>query len=575
MANTFTITRDTETKTFTIERGVGRDGSDASVTLANVRAAVPNMVEVASPANDDMIQRVGGSWVTRTIAQVRTALGLGTAAYTASTDYATAAQGSKADRAALVDIVNTFEQQIGFQQGIDDGTGSGGQNFIPSQAGTLINNNSTQIGSVKSSSFTAATNGIYTVTATATVTDPITPVEGQGFTVIVRNGTATVGGTAYATAGTIIRRIYHSGSYTNYVYKNLAQLPADLAATITAANSKATPVDADELPLADSAASFGLKKLTFANLWAWVQSKFAGASSKTTPIDADSFNIVDSADSNAAKRVTGTNLKAYLKTYLDTLYGLLGGNNTWSGTNAFSSTTRPTSSGTGTPASNSLMMLKDVEDNSLGQRIIVMPLNVVFPNTVVNSATVTTFPPSVLRLLTSNTTGSSALASANTLLGIRLNREIGLPSSYIQWSDRFRVSLSFSYFNPDANTIFRFQIGEDVFKTTVSDLDQKGIGLKLENNSLKVQTHNGSSLTVSSSIATLAAGSFYDILMDSDGSGNLLVYINDTLTTTITSTGVTGYSSLNGVAVNASVTNGAGTEFLDVRLNNSIKIKIL
>jgi len=320
MANTFTITRDTETKTFTIERGVGRDGSDASVTLANVRAAVPNMVEVASPANDDMIQRVGGSWVTRTIAQVRTALGLGSAAYTASTAYATAAQGAKADRAALVDIVNTFEQQIGFQQGIDDGTGGGGQNFIPSQAGTLINNNSDQIGSVKSSSFTAATNGIYTVTATATATDPITPVEGQGFTVIVRNGTATVGGTAYATAGTIIRRIYHSGSYTNYVYKDLAQLPADLAATITAATSKATPVDADELPLADSAASFGLKKLTWANL------------------------------------------KATAKTYFDTLYVALTGNQTVAGDKTFSGNTAMT--GNLTVDTNTLFV--DATNNRVG-----------------------------------------------------------------------------------------------------------------------------------------------------------------------------------------------------------------
>lgn len=37
-------------------------------------------------------------------------------------------------------------------------------------------------------------------------------------------------------------------------------------AMIHEATSKATPVDADELPLADSAATFGLKKLTWANL---------------------------------------------------------------------------------------------------------------------------------------------------------------------------------------------------------------------------------------------------------------------------------------------------------------------
>jgi len=44
------------------------------------------------------------------------------------------------------------------------------------------------------------------------------------------------------------------------------------------------------------------------------------ASAKTTPIDADSVPLVDSADSNALKKVTWANIKATLKTYCDTLY---------------------------------------------------------------------------------------------------------------------------------------------------------------------------------------------------------------------------------------------------------------
>ncbi|MBH0033052.1 MULTISPECIES: hypothetical protein [Gammaproteobacteria] len=44
-----------------------------------------------------------------------------------------------------------------------------------------------------------------------------------------------------------------------------------MAALIHAATSKATPVDADELGIVDSAASNVLKKLTFANLAAWVR----------------------------------------------------------------------------------------------------------------------------------------------------------------------------------------------------------------------------------------------------------------------------------------------------------------
>jgi hypothetical protein len=53
------------------------------------------------------------------------------------------------------------------------------------------------------------------VVASATFTDP-SPLEGKGFTVFIRNGTGTVGGTGYSVAGTQIRRIFHSGSWANY-----------------------------------------------------------------------------------------------------------------------------------------------------------------------------------------------------------------------------------------------------------------------------------------------------------------------------------------------------------------------
>lgn len=47
-----------------------------------------------------------------------------------------------------------------------------------------------------------------------------------------------------------------------------------VAGVTHAAASKSTPVDADELPLIDSAASWGLKKLTFANLKATLKTYF-------------------------------------------------------------------------------------------------------------------------------------------------------------------------------------------------------------------------------------------------------------------------------------------------------------
>lgn len=72
---------------------------------------------------------------------------------------------------------------------------------------------------VVSSNITAVADGDYINVANAAYGDP-TPFEGAKFRVTVRNGTATVGGTGYSTAGTVILRIFHSGSWANYVYSS-------------------------------------------------------------------------------------------------------------------------------------------------------------------------------------------------------------------------------------------------------------------------------------------------------------------------------------------------------------------
>lgn len=47
------------------------------------------------------------------------------------------------------------------------------------------------------------------------------------------------------------------------------------------------------------------------------------ATAKTTPVDADTMPLIDSAASNALKKVTWANIKATLKAYMDTLYSAI------------------------------------------------------------------------------------------------------------------------------------------------------------------------------------------------------------------------------------------------------------
>jgi hypothetical protein len=55
-----------------------------------------------------------------------------------------------------------------------------------------------------------------------------------------------------------------------------------------------------------------------------VGSSIDGATAKITPVDADTVPLIDSAASNVLKKVTWANIKATLKTYFDTLYQAAG-----------------------------------------------------------------------------------------------------------------------------------------------------------------------------------------------------------------------------------------------------------
>ncbi len=69
----------------------------------------------------------------------------------------------------------------------------------------------------------------------------------------------------------------------------------------------------DEIPIYDVSAGGEVKKSTASNVLSGTTNT---ATSKATPVDADELGLVDSAASNVLKKLTWANLKATLKTYL-------------------------------------------------------------------------------------------------------------------------------------------------------------------------------------------------------------------------------------------------------------------
>ena len=101
----------------------------------------------------------------------------------------------------------------------------------------------------------------------------------------------------------------------------------DTKLNINSYTSKTNPVDADEILISDSATSYSLKKLTWANIKITVLSSFGvminTLTAKTTPVSADEFIIGDSASSYATKKVLLYDLITVISSSLSSLYAAL------------------------------------------------------------------------------------------------------------------------------------------------------------------------------------------------------------------------------------------------------------
>jgi len=344
------------------------------------------------------------------------------------------------------------------------------------------------------------------------------------------------------------------------------RVPTAAGLTSKFGTNKATVVDADKVAILDSAASDAPKHSTLSAIWTWIQSKFASASSKTTPIDADSFNLVDSADSNAAKRVTGTNLKAYLKTYLDTLYVALTGDQTIAGAKTFSGQTELT----GQAATNSTSaMTRDLvgkEDfYNIGRCF--KPTGALSHTNSGTTGAISAFNSSGISMVS----GTVASGYGNTrVFGEPVGSDFYMPFSIPQGFAVVGVYNKSGYTDPLG--VFRILIGYPSAAPTAGDanaLSNAGYGMEVTSNGtnhvFRAVTHNGTTFTAGSWVTfgvsneKLRNRSF---IVESDAAGNITASISAVdgkrpFTTATTTGGPTGNGSGTNSFINFHTSNNA------------------
>lgn len=161
-------------------------------------------------------------------------------------------------------------------------------------------------------------NGVATPSAMEVVTGTLS---GSTLSNLVRAEDATTA-KSHANAS-VVEMVWDAETWNDFVDAYVTEHNQDGTHKFQSLTAKTTPVDADSVPLVDSAASNVLKRVTWANIkatiWTALGALIAAGTAKTTLADADSLAIQDSAASNATKQITWANIMVAIAAYTATL----------------------------------------------------------------------------------------------------------------------------------------------------------------------------------------------------------------------------------------------------------------
>ena len=172
------------------------------------------------------------------------------------------------------------------------------------------------------------------------------------------------------------------------------------------------------------------------------------------------------------------------------------------------------------------------------------------------------------RVATAPTTATGYAQNSGAFVN---NTRGGLYNGGIDWSKRVMFGGRFSRntTTPDTNTAFRYSLGR--FSSQVpSDIvsTDKQVGIKVSGSgAIVLYAANGSALSTVTSSFTPTNGSAYDVVITSDGAGNVVLYVNGSSVATSTggptSSQGTSYGTISFEAQNSStLTNGNMVVFL-------------